>query len=102
MCSSDLQDEYGDARKQSLRRLSDGSVEVDASLHVTDVNEELELEIPDGDYETLAGFVLAELGHFPQRGERCTHGGFEFVVTDASDRRVFKVRVRRLSQERAA
>lgn len=98
----DIQDEYGDARKQSLRRLSDGSVEVDASLHVTEVNEELELELPEGDYETLAGFVLSELGHFPQRGERCVHGEFELVVTDASDRRVYKVRVRRLTQERAA
>lgn len=98
----DIQDEYGDARAQTLRRLSDGSVEVDASLHVTDVNAELELELPEGDYETLAGFVLAELGHFPQRGERVVHGAFELVVTDASDRRVYKVRVRKVQQDRAA
>ena len=98
----DIQDEYGDARAQTLRRLSDGSVEVDASLHVTDVNAELELELPEGDHETLAGFVLAELGHFPQRGERVVHGAFELVVTDASDRRVYKVRVRKVQQDRAA
>ena len=98
----DIQDEFSDARRQSLRRLADGWVEVDAGLHVTEVNSELDLEIPEGDYETLAGFVLAELGHFPQRGERCVHGDAEFVVVDASDRRVFRVRVRRLPEERAA
>lgn len=98
----DIRDEHGDGARGSVRRLSDGWVELDASLHVTEVNEELDLEIPEGDYETLAGFVLSELGHFPQRGERCVHAGAEFVVADASDRRVFKVRVRRLPRERAA
>jgi putative hemolysin len=91
----DIQDEFDAELPQSIRRLEGGAAEVDASLHVSEVNEELSVEIPEGeDYETLAGFVLAELGHFPKRGERFELSGVEYVVLEASDRRVLKVCVR--------
>jgi len=98
----EIEDEHGAAVRASVRRLHDGSAEVDAALHVSEVNAELDLEIPEGDYETLAGFVLSQLGHFPRRGEHFVHGPVEFTVTDANDRRVFKVRVRVSSREAAA
>jgi CBS domain containing-hemolysin-like protein len=98
----DIRDEFGEAGRQSVRKLSDGTVEVDASLHVTEVNAELELEIPEGDYETLGGFLLSRLGHFPHKGERCVHAGVEYVVTDASDRRIHRVRVHRGPRDVAA
>lgn len=91
----DIGDEFDAPEVQPIRRLADGASEVDASLHVSDVNDELEIEIPEtGDYETLAGFVLSEMGRFPRRGESFTSDGQEFVVIDASDRRVLKVLVR--------
>jgi CBS domain containing-hemolysin-like protein len=91
----DIHDEFDVPRPLRVRKLPDGSAEVDASLHVSEVNEELGLEIPEGeDYETLAGFVLSELGRFPKRGESFTSNGVEYVVLDASDRRVLKVLIR--------
>lgn len=96
----DIPDEFDEKSKDPIRRLPNGSAEVDASLHVSEVNEELSLEIPEGeDYETLAGFVLSELGHFPKRSERFALGGVEFTVLEASDRRVLKVGVRQVPQE---
>ena len=87
----------------ALRRLPGGAAEVDAGLHVSEVNEELALKIPEGeDFETLAGFVLSELGHFPQRGERFVLGSTEYTVLEASDRRVLKVGIRPLQQEVAS
>jgi CBS domain containing-hemolysin-like protein len=75
-----------------------GAAEVDATLHVSEVNELLELDLPEeSDFETLGGFVLAQLGRFPQRGESFQHAEAEYTVTDASDRRVLKVRVRKLA-----
>jgi CBS domain containing-hemolysin-like protein len=95
----DIHDEFDGPQVQPIRRLSDGTVEVDASLHVSEVNEELEIAIPEGeDYETLAGFVLSEMGRFPKRGESFQAGGQEFVVADASDRRVLKVLIRPASE----
>lgn len=93
----DMQDEFDEQPKEPIRRLSDGAAEVDASLHVSEVNEELALEIPEGeDYETLAGFVLSEFGRFPRRGEKLEVAGVELTVLEASDRRVLKVKVRSL------
>jgi putative hemolysin len=91
----DIHDEFDEDAPHSVQRLDDGSAEVDASLHVSDVNEELDLEIPDGeDFETLAGFVLSELGHFPKQGEVFQHDGVEYRVIEASDRRVLRVSIR--------
>ena len=99
----DIGDASDGPEAQAIRRLPDGSAEVDATLHVSDVNEELELEIPEGeDYETLAGFVLSELGRFPKRGESFAHAGREYVILDANDRRVLKVQVRQARAKASA
>jgi putative hemolysin len=94
----DIPDEYDVDEPSPLRHLAGGAVEIDAGLHVSEVNEALELDLPEeADYQTLGGFVLAELGHFPSNGEAFERGPHRFEVVDASDRRVLKVRVRRLS-----
>jgi CBS domain containing-hemolysin-like protein len=91
----DIQDEFDEAPAQPVRLLPDGSAEVDAALNVKTVNERLELALPEDEhYETLAGYVLSELGHFPRRGERFRAAGCEFTVLEANDRRVFKLLVR--------
>lgn len=96
----DIQDEFDEAAPVPVRRLPDGRVEVSASLHVSEVNEELATEIPeDGGFETLAGFVLAKLGHFPKRGESFSEDAFEYTVIEASDRRVIKVCLRPMRQK---
>ena len=90
-----IQDEYEEA-EDTLRALEDGCYEVQASLHVSEVNEALDLSIPEEeDFETLAGFVLAQLGHFPKAGESFSNGDTTYSVAEASDRRVLKVRVKR-------
>jgi CBS domain containing-hemolysin-like protein len=96
----DLHDEFDEVAPVEFRRLPDGRVEVDASLHVSEVNEEVGVAIPeDGGFETLAGFVLSKLGHFPKRGEGFRDGAFEYTVLEASDRRVIRVSLRPVSQE---
>jgi CBS domain containing-hemolysin-like protein len=91
----DIHDETDGDQPSPLRRMLDGSVEVTATLRVSEVNAELGLDIPEeADYETLGGFVLSELGRFPKRGEKFERGGAEFTILEANDRRVLKVRVR--------
>ena len=99
----EIPDEYDEDAPAQVRRLADGAVELDAGLHVSEVNEQFDLELPEeADYETLGGYVLAELGRFPQRGESFERDGVEFRVLDSSDRRVLKVRVRKLSGKGAS
>lgn len=99
----DIASEHDDATTLSIRRLPDGSADVDATLHVSEVNEELGTEIPEEEgYETLAGFVLSELGHVPKKGESVSAAGAEFRVLEASDRRVLRVAVRPGVKQRSA
>jgi len=96
----DIQDEFDETGLHPVRRLSDGRIEIDAGLHVSEVNREVGTELPeDGGFETLAGYVLAELGHFPKRGETFSAGLFEYTVLEASDRRVIRVGLRPAAQE---
>jgi len=89
----DILDEFEDAA-EPIRRLDDGRVEIEAAVHVSEVNEALGIHIPEEeDFETLGGFVLAELGHFPKKGEKFVRDEVEFAVVEASDRRVLKVLV---------
>ena len=50
-------------------------------MRIEEVNEEMDLELPEGDYETVAGFVLALLGHIPKQGERVRYKGLKLVIT---------------------
>ena len=87
-----VQDEFEEEEAPTFQRLGDGRVEADASQHVAEVNEEAFLSIPEEeDYETLAGFVLAEFGRFPQVGNAFTKDGVIYQVSEATDRRVMRV-----------
>ena len=65
-------------------------------MTIHDANEELELDLPeDEDYETIAGFVLNELGHIPTQGEQFTRDGVTFTVTQVDNNRVEMVTITR-------
>lgn len=72
------------------------TVQIDAGMTIHDANEELELELPTGDYETVAGFVLSQLGHIPVEGEQFTYNGLRIAVTKVLDRKIEEVTVTRL------
>ncbi len=81
---------------ERIRLVERDLYDVDAGLHVSEVNEALLLTIPEEeDFETLGGFILAQLGHIPDMGESFECSGARYSVTEASDRRVMWVRVRR-------
>ncbi|MEW6073973.1 MAG: hemolysin family protein [Planctomycetota bacterium] len=90
--------EHEAAAPAPVVKFPDGSFEVQGATHVSDVNAEIGLDLPEEeDFETLAGFVLSELGRFPKEGESFQTAGAEFTVAAASDRRVLRVRVRPLA-----
>lgn len=72
-----------------------GEVELDGLANLDVVAAETGIRLADGPYETLAGFVMATLGHLPTMGERVEIPGFELSVTDMDGRRVSRVRIKR-------
>jgi putative hemolysin len=90
----EIDDEYDRAVPPEMRRINDDTLEVDARVHVDDVNEELEIAIPDnGDYDTVGGFVFTTLGKIPQKGEKLQHANVQFEVVDAEPRRINRLRI---------
>jgi putative hemolysin len=91
----DLQDEFSDGgEREEIRRIGPGIFEVDGAARLDEVNEALELGLPEQeDYETLAGFILSELGRIPCPGDNFKRNEVLYEVTEASDRRVICVRI---------
>jgi CBS domain containing-hemolysin-like protein len=72
------------------------SVVVDGVLREDELYEVTGFRLPDGPYETLAGFLMARLGHIPAPRETVVEGDWEFTVEEVDRRRVERVRASRL------
>jgi CBS domain containing-hemolysin-like protein len=83
-----------DARTPTLTKpIRGGSHALAGGLHADEVREASGFEMPDGDYETLAGFVLDRLGHIPKVGERVEQNGWVFEVRSMDRHRIAEVDV---------
>ncbi len=89
----EIDDEY-DPPTTSARPSDDGSWVLTGTLHPDEVREVCGFELPDGEYDTLAGFVLDRLGHIPVAGEVVDHEGWSFEVLALDGLRVAELRVR--------
>ncbi len=89
----EIEDEY-DEELPPLRRLPDGSYIVDARIEVDRLNEELGIQLPEGEYETLGGLLIYLLQKIPDAGEEAQFGGMRFLVTESDQRSILKVRIR--------
>lgn len=86
----DIEDEH-DEPVVLYRRTGDGTFSVSARMEIDDINEILEWDLPEGDYETLGGFLLSIFRRVPARGERIRHGDFVFTIEDADERSISRV-----------
>ncbi len=88
----DIKDEYDeDAPAHGPSAL--GEITVDGLLNRDDFEDQTSIELPEGPFETIAGFIISQLGQLPQLGDRVTLGNHEFEVTELDARRVSRVRV---------
>jgi putative hemolysin len=79
--------------------LRSGDVEVDGLLNLDDFADETGVELPDGPYETVAGFVAAQLGRVPAVGDEGAVDGYKLTVKEMDGRRVARVRVHRVAAD---
>ncbi|WP_432929946.1 hemolysin family protein [Microbispora sp. CA-135349] len=96
----DIRDEY-DESGDAVRVIA-GDVEVEGLVNLDEFHAQTGVRLPSGPYETLGGYVMAFLGHLPQRGEVAEAPGVTLTVTEMDGRRVSRVRVTRNPPEDAA
>ncbi|MFO8009713.1 MAG: hemolysin family protein [Dehalococcoidia bacterium] len=92
----ELEDELGVGRK-TVETIDQNTYQVDGGKRLDQANEELGLNMPEGEYETLAGFILNGLGHIPQEGEQFRYGNITFTVTEMKGVKIEKVLIIRES-----
>ncbi|HEU4910737.1 MAG TPA: hemolysin family protein [Actinomycetes bacterium] len=97
----EIRDEY-DVAVAPARSLLGGDVEVDGLLNLEDFEETTSLELPEGPYETVAGFVINELGRLPDVGESVVALGHRFTVTELDGRRIARLRISVAPEEAAS
>jgi putative hemolysin len=88
----DIRDEY-DVDQDQPRRLLGGAVEVDGLLNLHEFAEQTGIVLPEGPYETAAGFVLASLGEVPEVGNSVEVDGNRLTVTEMDGRRIARLRI---------
>jgi putative hemolysin len=98
----DLEDE-DDAEKKLIRTVSPHQWLVKSRTTITQINEELQIDLPEGDYDTLSGFLLRQFSRIPESGDELYFdtkaGQIHFIVREATRRRIESVSIERILGE---
>jgi len=90
----EIEDEY-DVRQALVRAIDAGLFMIDGRAEIDTVEDALGIDLPEGDYNTIAGLVLETLGRIPEPGEEVVVGRLEIRVISAGPTRIGKLRVRK-------
>ena len=85
--------EEGESPEEEYRAIDEYTFHVEGGMSIEEVNQEMEIELPDGEYETLAGFVLDILGHIPTEGEQFDFNDLKFEILEMQDLKIEEIRV---------
>jgi len=83
--------------------INEYTFQIDGSMRIDEVNEEMELGLPEGeDYETVAGFILSLLGHIPRSHEQLRYKGLKMVITEMKGLKIEEILLTKERQAAAA
>ena len=74
-----------------FERINENTVQIDGDMHIEDFNEHVPLQLPKGDYETVAGFMLHKLGRIPVQGDSLKVSDSKLMVSQMNGRRIEKI-----------
>ena len=81
-------------------RIDEHTIEADARSYVDDLNHRFELQLPEhDDYDTIGGFVFAQLGYIPKAGESFDYQDLKVTILSAETRKVKRVRIQHLNHD---
>ena len=95
-----IQDEY-DMEEEEAVQLNETTFELDGTADIEEVEETLDIIFPEGEYETIGGFIMSEIGHIPTEDEEAVveFKGYRLTVKEVDERRIEKVIAERLPEE---
>ena len=93
-----IEDEY-DKPEQQFKPYSGGGYLIDGEMEIDAINETIKLDLPTGNYETLAGLILNHLKTIPQPGEQVVVKGIRLTVKETSRRKIQSIIAIKIPEE---
>ncbi len=87
----EIEDEHDEVEEENEVLREDGVFELSAKLEIDYLNEKYDLDLPEGDYETLGGFVVSNLEDIPSAGEVFIIDNFEIRILEASEQKIERI-----------
>ena len=91
----DIRDEYDEVDTERVA----GDLVLDGTTNLEDFAEEVGVELPEGPYETVSGFIMAQTGQLPEPDQTVDIEGFRLTVVEVENRRATRVKVERQPEE---
>lgn len=93
-----IQDEYDD-EEEDIVQIDDKTFNFDGTTDIEEVAATLDIDIPEGEYDTLGGLIMSELGRMPEENDEIICEGYKFIVEEMDERRIDRVRIEKLPEE---
>jgi CBS domain containing-hemolysin-like protein len=88
----EIADEF-DLPDETVERVDDDTIRIDGTFPIDDFNEQFDVDLPEEDYHTVAGFVFGQLGRAAEPGDEVTHDGLVFHVDSVEGQRIDRLTV---------
>jgi CBS domain containing-hemolysin-like protein len=88
----EIRDEY-DVEENICRKIADNTFLISGKVEVDFINEKYHLNLPTGDYETIAGYIITSLGRIPNQGENIKVDHFNFLIARSSNKTIEVVKM---------
>ncbi len=91
----EIADEYDDGEDPQIKRIDENTYILDGSMMIDDIDEELHLQIPLDDLDTIGGFLIDQLGEMPEEGEEklVEWDNLTFKIEEFKDKRVGRIKL---------
>lgn len=93
----EIKDEY-DVEENVCRKTTDNEYLIGGNVEIDSINEKFDLGIPEGDYNTVGGFIMSETGRIPAQGEILTVGVFKIHIIRSTTRRIEMIKLSLLDE----
>jgi len=96
----EIEDEFDEFSEEMYKRFPDGSYRIYARMEIDEINDKLQLNLSEGIYETLGGFLLSKFRRIPSVGETMEYNGWLFKIEEADDRSIIRVHISPVKSEK--
>ncbi|MBN1327106.1 MAG: HlyC/CorC family transporter, partial [Candidatus Cloacimonetes bacterium] len=93
----EIEDEY-DTTTQEIEQIDDDNFIIQGFVEIDFLNDEYGMNLPDGDYETIAGLIIDKLAKIPTRKSKLTVGNWEIEIMQVTSNKILKVKLSRIDK----